>query len=156
MEAAESLYNGLDSQRCTQWHSQAGFDSSCAHREQRASSECCTRNRCTENSREMRTEGSSAGVGWTLTERGSDFFCVDTQESRRLSCWSSRARRQQSFHASCVAEPRACRGTGIEPVSQGESNDWCYCPAAARMDPRRNNFRIAIQGASLSTGHNDL
>ncbi len=40
-------------------------------------------------------------------------------------------------HASRVAQPGLCRGTGIERVSQGKSDGWRHCRAAARGDATR-------------------
>src|SRR5690349_1517087 len=103
MGTAQSLYDGLDSQQFTPSDSQAGFNAGCTDSQQGTRSECCTRTRRAAVAREVYTEVGSATVRTVLAKRRPDFFCVDTQESRCVSCWNHRARWQKNSPTSRVA-----------------------------------------------------
>src|SRR5262245_54605454 len=121
MGTAESLYDGLDSQQCTQRDNQAGFNAGCLDTQQGTRFECCSRTRCTADSRELCTEGGSATARSLFAKRRSDFFCVHTQESRCVSYWNHRARWQERPHASRVAQPGLSCVTGIETSSKRQT-----------------------------------
>src|SRR5258708_36714185 len=118
MGAAESLYDRLDSQQCTDRDNQAGFDAGCSDTQQGTRSECYTWTRPRADPREMRAEGGGASARTIFAERRSDFFCADAQKSRHVSRWNHSAGQQETFLATCVAKHGRWRGREIEELSE--------------------------------------
>src|SRR6266446_2567780 len=99
MGTAQSLYDAVDSQQLARTDNQASFNAGCRDTQQGARSECCTRTRSTADSREVCPKAGSVTARTTSTKWRSDFFCIDPQESRYVSCRDHCARWQKSFDA---------------------------------------------------------